>query len=872
MIFSLIQDFADALAAMPRKHPRQPILTLLDAALRRDVHLIDQHPTTLFQCLWNTCWWYDCSEAADYYKAIDDDDDDDEVDTATEGMCDFQLAPLLESWRDQKQQQTPDFIWLRALRPPGLALGAQQAAVFPVDAEVRGLCFAEQDRTLVSLDKAGKLLLWSVETGQLMRGVQTPAGSGRLLRWRGGEPALVRELKGGLEIWNLEGSQLLAAFADPWRTAAAGDLDVSIATDRVAAVLGAGYVCIWVLSTAAIQATIQHAECRFVALSPADPDTVATTGPNGVVHVWSLAESPPKLLRRIICESDGGDQPNNNARITGLRFVVGGRQLLCNVLYMLSADQIESAWLRLLDVASGQASDKLRSRSWPVKAFDLAGNGRLLATACFEYAELWELHIRELLRVFKGHDGETNCVAISENGMLVASSAKDKTIRLWRVKAQPDRRKLLESGYPIGFVAFAPRGDLLLSRDEVSIQGWDIESGRRLFEKQNDAQKWIRATVEFHGDRYRTVLTSKGPTFRDGSGQYQAEEIAGPFCIRDRAVEYLPMSAVIGWLAEEMQSVTSYPDCSTIAGATGTHVHLFRVEGNLGGAVVSAPSHVAQAARSREVELVQGGFVSPKAPPFALRRTVAAATASIAAAAEFTNDLGHRDYDWFATSVARAEVNGDFVGVLSLQDGRRLLVVADAGGWGPRAGIIMQQTCHALLGIAQQGIASAPDAMRRLNNEMCRAFADNNHFVTLMLGLLNGADHTIEFSSAGHYAPVVRRNTGILQSALPLDLVGPPLGVMPDIDYGSEFISLAAGETVTFYTDGLFDDGLKSPGHAFSEATLLGLLRGATGAARSVGLYIVEQFMEHQAGTSPKDDWTLVVLGRKLDCAERQQA
>ena len=45
MIFPLIQDFADALAAMPTAHPRHRILTLLDEALRRDVHFIDRHPT-----------------------------------------------------------------------------------------------------------------------------------------------------------------------------------------------------------------------------------------------------------------------------------------------------------------------------------------------------------------------------------------------------------------------------------------------------------------------------------------------------------------------------------------------------------------------------------------------------------------------------------------------------------------------------------------------------------------------------------------------------------------------------------------------------------------------------------------------------------
>ena len=64
MIFDLVKDYADALAAMPTDHPRHRILKLLEEAIRRDVHFIDRHPTTMFQCMWNTCWWYDCEEAA----------------------------------------------------------------------------------------------------------------------------------------------------------------------------------------------------------------------------------------------------------------------------------------------------------------------------------------------------------------------------------------------------------------------------------------------------------------------------------------------------------------------------------------------------------------------------------------------------------------------------------------------------------------------------------------------------------------------------------------------------------------------------------------------------------------------------------------
>ena len=51
VIFDLAQDFHDAVAAMPREHPKHRMLELLEEAIRRDIHFIDRHPTTLSQCM-----------------------------------------------------------------------------------------------------------------------------------------------------------------------------------------------------------------------------------------------------------------------------------------------------------------------------------------------------------------------------------------------------------------------------------------------------------------------------------------------------------------------------------------------------------------------------------------------------------------------------------------------------------------------------------------------------------------------------------------------------------------------------------------------------------------------------------------------------
>ena len=119
LIFDLLEDFIEGKRVNHANRPKQRILSLLEEAIRRDIHFISRHPTTLFQCLWNTCWWYDCPEAASYYVS----------DKGPWDQPGEKLFELLEKWRREKEAYSPGFLWLRTLRPLPLRLGGSQKAV-----------------------------------------------------------------------------------------------------------------------------------------------------------------------------------------------------------------------------------------------------------------------------------------------------------------------------------------------------------------------------------------------------------------------------------------------------------------------------------------------------------------------------------------------------------------------------------------------------------------------------------------------------------------------------------------------------------------------------------------------------------------------
>jgi len=157
MIYELVKDFSDVLAAMPADHPRHRILRLLEEAVRRDRQFIWRYPTTLFQCMWNLCWWHDhrglwpkglAYEATGIPKTVH--------------QSKHMLSTLLEEWHGRKESRTPGFRWIRSLVPPFLPLDAGLVHQMTLGDEVTSLRFCQNQPRLVVT--AGNVRIWDVDT------------------------------------------------------------------------------------------------------------------------------------------------------------------------------------------------------------------------------------------------------------------------------------------------------------------------------------------------------------------------------------------------------------------------------------------------------------------------------------------------------------------------------------------------------------------------------------------------------------------------------------------------------------------------------------------------------------------------------------
>jgi sigma-B regulation protein RsbU (phosphoserine phosphatase) len=216
---------------------------------------------------------------------------------------------------------------------------------------------------------------------------------------------------------------------------------------------------------------------------------------------------------------------------------------------------------------------------------------------------------------------------------------------------------------------------------------------------------------------------------------------------------------------------------------------------------------------------------------------------------------------------AAREVGGDFFDVFTLRDraGRAGIVIADVTGKGIAAALMMA--------FARPLIRSAMDqardpilALERTNSILVQE-RRSALFITALAAVLDLRTHVLRLGNAGHEPPLI-----VPAGGRPIDWLtgsGPLLGAFPSLGLVPCELTLAPGDLVLLYTDGVTDARAAS-GERFGDDRLIAAVEGARdGTARDLVNGVVAATRAFQGDMPPADDVAMVALRRDPAAARR---
>jgi sigma-B regulation protein RsbU (phosphoserine phosphatase) len=95
-----------------------------------------------------------------------------------------------------------------------------------------------------------------------------------------------------------------------------------------------------------------------------------------------------------------------------------------------------------------------------------------------------------------------------------------------------------------------------------------------------------------------------------------------------------------------------------------------------------------------------------------------------------------------------------------------------------------------------------PELVANMNRYACSNSQGGLRFTTAFLAEYDAARRTFYYINAGHNNPILRRSNGLIER---LDVGGLPLGIQPEAKYESASVTLAPGDWLIIFTDGLVE-------------------------------------------------------------------
>jgi sigma-B regulation protein RsbU (phosphoserine phosphatase) len=191
------------------------------------------------------------------------------------------------------------------------------------------------------------------------------------------------------------------------------------------------------------------------------------------------------------------------------------------------------------------------------------------------------------------------------------------------------------------------------------------------------------------------------------------------------------------------------------------------------------------------------------------------------------------------------------------EENRVVFAVADVAGKSIPAAMLMA-TFQASLKTLSTAQVALPELVANMNKYACSNSQGGLRFTTAFLAEYDAARRVFHYINAGHNNPVLRRNNGAIER---LDVGGLPLGIQPEAKYESASLTLAPGDWLIIFTDGLVE-AENARQEEYGETRLLSALEAGVSATPKGLLDQLMASVDLFVGATPQHDDVTCLLVR----------
>ena len=321
---------------------------------------------------------------------------------------------------------------------------------------------------LATGDTEGKIILWTVEEGQLLLVCQGQTGSVKSLSFNsdgtllasGSEDRTVR-------LWKVSTGECLNRWSDHQGTvncvgfSPQGDLLASGSDDQK--------IRIWdIHSGQSVHQFIGHTDRLSTLTWSPNGEQIASTSEDQTVKLWDIQTA-------TCVHTFYGNEAWNWA----VTFVASG--LTPGKIHLIASSTQEKT-VHLWDANTGNSFHTFEGHQDSVWIVVFSPDGELLASSSDDQTvKLWNIRTGMCLKTLTGLESQVCSLAFSPDGQTLATGSVDRIVQLWDVQTGQRLRTLRGHRHQVWSFVVSPDGRrLAIGSDDNKVRLWDVGTGRCL--------------------------------------------------------------------------------------------------------------------------------------------------------------------------------------------------------------------------------------------------------------------------------------------------------------------------------------------------------------------------------------------------------